>query len=138
MNVFEQNKITNDALASSETPKFVVRYVKIFGILFLVLPLIGLFLPWQQNVTALGKVTAFSPSERVQTIDAPLSGIISKWYVQEGSVVKAGDTLVEISDIDPLFKGRLESQRNNLKTKLEAKEDELGSYKIQQQNLSWM
>jgi multidrug efflux pump subunit AcrA (membrane-fusion protein) len=94
-----------------------------------------MFLPWQQNVTAIGKVTAFSPSERVQTIDAPVSGLISKWYVQEGSVVKEGDVLLEVSDIDPMFKDRLEAQRNNLQTKLNAKQDELKSYQVQQQNL---
>ncbi|HBA08861.1 MAG TPA: secretion protein HlyD, partial [Methylotenera mobilis] len=74
------NKVFNDALVATETPEFVVRYVKILAILFFALPIIAMFLPWQQNVTAIGKVTAFSPSERVQTIDAPVSGLISKWY----------------------------------------------------------
>ncbi|PPC97842.1 HlyD family secretion protein [Methylotenera mobilis] len=129
------NKVFNDALVATETPEFVVRYVKILAILFFALPIIAMFLPWQQNVTAIGKVTAFSPSERVQTIDAPVSGVISKWYVQEGSVVKEGDVLLEVSDIDPMFKDRLEAQRNNLQTKLNAKQDELKSYQIQQQNL---
>ncbi|WP_036302064.1 HlyD family secretion protein [Methylotenera sp. L2L1] len=129
------NKLFNDALVATETPEFVVRYVKILAILFFALPIIAMFLPWQQNVTAIGKVTAFSPSERVQTIDAPVSGVISKWYVQEGSVVKEGDVLLEVSDIDPMFKDRLEAQRNNLQTKLNAKQDELKSYQVQQQNL---
>lgn len=129
------NKVFNDALVATETPEFVVRYVKILAILFFALPIIAMFLPWQQNVTAIGKVTAFSPSERVQTIDAPVSGLISKWYVQEGSVVKEGDVLLEVSDIDPMFKDRLEAQRNNLQTKLNAKQDELKSYQVQQQNL---
>jgi multidrug efflux pump subunit AcrA (membrane-fusion protein) len=134
-NEIAQNKVMIDAMVATETPAFVVRYVKIFAILFFAFPMIALFLPWQQNVTALGKVTAFSPSERVQTIDAPVSGLISKWYVQEGSVVKEGDVLVEISDIDPMFKDRLEAQRNNLHTKLIAKQEELKSYQVQLQNL---
>lgn len=129
------NEIVNDALLITQTPEFVVRYVKILTLLFFVLPVIALFLPWQQNVTATGKVTAFSPSERVQTIDAPVSGVISKWHVQEGGVVKEGDVLVEISDIDPMFKDRLGLQRDNLQTKLSAKQDELKSYQVQQQNL---
>ena len=131
----DENKIHVDALAETQTPSFVLRSVKIFVSLFFVFPILMLFLPWQQNVTALGKVTAFSPSERVQTIDAPVSGLISKWYVQEGSIVKEGDTLLEISDIDPMFKDRLEAQRNNLQTKLNAKQEELKSYQVQQQNL---
>lgn len=130
---WENNKQI-DALVSSETPRYVVRCVKILGLVFFVLPLMALFLPWQQNVTASGKVTAFSPSERVQTIDAPLNGVISKWHVQEGSNVKEGDVLVEISDIDPRFKDRLESQKSNLETKLMAKQDELKSYQVQQLN----
>jgi adhesin transport system membrane fusion protein len=133
--VSADNKVFNDALVATETPEFVVRYVKILAILFFALPIIAMFLPWQQNVTAIGKVTAFSPSERVQTIDAPVSGVISKWYVQEGSVVKEGEVLLEVSDIDPMFKDRLEAQRNNLQTKLNAKQDELKSYQVQQQNL---
>lgn len=133
MSLAKQN--FNDVLEAASTPAFVLRYVKIFVILFLVLPVLALFLPWQQNVTALGKVTAFSPAERVQTIDAPVSGQISKWYVQEGSRVKEGDVLLEISDIDPLFRDRLQIQRDNLETKLAAKQEELKAYEVQQQNL---
>jgi len=133
--VIESNKKIQDALVVSQTPLSVSRYVKVLVLLFFVLPLIALFLPWQQNVSAAGKVTAFSPSERVQTIDAPLNGVISKWYVNEGSVIKAGDVLLEISDIDPLFKDRLAAQRDNLQDKLAAKEDELKSYEVQLENL---
>lgn len=133
--MIESNKKIQDALVVSQTPLFVSRYVKVLVLFFFVLPLIGLFLPWQQNVSAAGKVTAFSPSERVQTIDARLNGVISKWYVNEGSAVKAGDLLLEISDIDPLFKDRLASQRDNQQEKLAAKEDELKSYEVQLENL---
>ena len=130
-----QYKSNQNALVVAQTPAAVSRYITIMVVLFFVLPLIALFLPWQQNVSAAGKVTALSPSERVQTIDAPLNGVISKWYVNEGSVVKAGDVLLEISDIDPLFKDRLAAQRDNQQDKLAAKEDELKSYEVQLQNL---
>ena len=130
-----QYQFNQNALVAAQTPAAVSRYITIMVVLFFVLPIIALFLPWQQNVTAAGKVTALSPSERVQTIDAPLNGVISKWYVNEGSVVKAGDVLLEISDIDPLFKDRLAAQRDNQQDKLAAKEDELKSYEVQLQNL---
>lgn len=123
------------ALPLAKTPDFVRRYVKVLAYLFFVLPALALFLPWQQNVTALGKVTAFSPNERLQTVDAPITGLISKWHVQEGTRVKKGDLLLEMSDTDPLFKERLELQRENFRSKLTAKEDELKAYQIQQQNL---
>lgn len=129
------NKQINNALFKAQTPEFLRRYAKFLGFAFFVLPLISMFLPWQQNVTANGQVTAFSASERIQNIDAPVSGVINKWYIQEGSVVKKGDVLLEISDIDPMFKDRLQLKRNNLETKLEAKKSELEAYEIQQQSL---
>jgi membrane fusion protein, adhesin transport system len=127
--------MTYQALTLAKTPLLVGKLIKLLTILFFVIPLLTLFLPWQQNVTALGKVTAYSPSERTQTIDAPVGGIITKWYVQEGTNVKKGDVLIEISDIDAQFKDRLEFQRDNLQVKLAAKHEELKTYQLQQQNL---
>ncbi|OYZ10307.1 MAG: hypothetical protein B7Y32_01220 [Methylophilales bacterium 16-45-7] len=129
------NTFFADTLNLAKTPAHVSKYIKVIGFTFFLIPFIALFLPWQQNVTAMGKVTAFAPSERVQSIDAPLNGVISKWYVQEGSKVNKGDPLLEISDIDPMFKERLQAQRDNLRTKLSAKESELQSYELQQRNL---
>lgn len=129
----------NDQPASllklAHTPDFVRRYVRILAFTFFVLPVMALFLPWQQNVTGLGKVVAFSPNERVQTVDAPFTGLVHKWHVQEGTVVKKGDLLLEMTDIDPMFKDRLQLQRDNLQSKLDAKSDELKAYRLQQQNL---
>jgi multidrug efflux pump subunit AcrA (membrane-fusion protein) len=77
-----------------------------------------------------------APFERVQSIDAPIQGLIAQWHVQEGSAVKAGDVLLEMRDIDPQFKNRIESQRDNLSNKFSAKKEELKSYQLQQRNLS--
>lgn len=119
-----------------QTPDHLRLWIKRMAWLLLGLPTFFMFLPWQQNVTALGKVTAYSPSERVQTIDAPVSGLVNRWHVQEGSQVKEGDILLEITDTDPNFKQRLEAQRDNLQTKLGAKQDELRAYELQRQNLT--
>lgn len=129
------NRMTSNSLQLAKTPTSVDKAIKYIAIFFFVFPFLTLFLPWQQNVTALGKVTAYSPAERTQTIDAPVGGVITKWHVQEGTKVKKGDVLIEISDIDAQFKDRLEFQRDNLKDKLLAKEQELKTYQIQQQNL---
>lgn len=131
----ESVKNTFISLGVAETPAYVKSVTKTLGILFFGIPLLMLFLPWQQNIAALGSVTAFSPSERRQTVDAPVSGLINKWHVQEGSKVKAGDVLLEISDVDPLYKDRLSAQRDTSTVKLNAKEEELKSYQIQVQNL---
>jgi membrane fusion protein, adhesin transport system len=129
------NRMTSNSLHLAKTPSNVDKAIKYLAIFFFVFPFLTLFLPWQQNVTALGKVTAYSPAERTQTIDAPVGGVITKWHVQEGTKVKKGDVLIEISDIDAQFKDRLEFQRDNLKDKLLAKEQELKTYQLQQQNL---
>jgi multidrug efflux pump subunit AcrA (membrane-fusion protein) len=123
-------------IASVKTPDTLRVWVKRLAWFLVGLPVIFMFLPWQQNVTALGKVTAYSPSERVQTIDAPVSGLIYRWHVQEGTQVKEGDLLLEISDTDPNFKQRLEAQRDNLQSKLSAKQDELRAYELQKQSLT--
>lgn len=123
-------------LRSVQTPYRLRTWIKRLAWLLVGLPAFFMFLPWQQNVTALGKVTAYSPSERVQTIDAPVNGLIYRWHVQEGTQVKEGDLLLEISDTDPNFKQRLEAQRDNLQSKLGAKQDELRAYELQKQNLT--
>ncbi len=123
-------------IQSVETPPRLRLWIKRMAWLLVGLPVIFMFLPWQQNVIALGKVTAYSPSERVQTIDAPVSGLINRWLVQEGAQVKAGDLLLEISDTDPNFKQRLEAQRDNLRQKFLSKQDELNAYELQKQNLT--
>ena len=119
-----------------QTPDWLRTWVKRLAWLLVGLPLLFMFLPWQQNVTALGKVTAYAPSERVQTIDAPVNGMIDRWHVQEGSQVKEGDLLLEITDTDPNFRQRLQAQRDNLQSKLTAKQDELRAYELQKQNLT--
>jgi multidrug efflux pump subunit AcrA (membrane-fusion protein) len=132
---FELNSTTNKASLDAQTPEFVRRYATFLGFAFFVLPMLAMLLPWQQNVRASGQVTAFSASERIQNIDAPVSGVINQWYVQEGSVVKKGDVLLEISDIDPMFKDRLKLKRDNLEIMLNAKKGELEAYEIQLQSL---
>lgn len=64
----------------AHTPNFVRKLAKIFIFGFFVLPIIMLFFPWLQNIQGQGKVVAFSPTERKQTVDAPVNGIIKQWY----------------------------------------------------------
>ena len=91
-------------------PKWVRRPSKYFAILLVGL-ILCLFLPWQQFSTGSGRIIALDPNERIQDIHAPITGIISTWYVREGSEVKKGDVLVELSDTDPQIIKRLESEK---------------------------
>jgi len=67
--------------------------------------------PWQQSVTGEGRVVAFAPVERRQDIDAPIEGRVTRWYVREGSTVKQGDLLLELTDNDPSIILRLKEER---------------------------
>ena len=68
-------------------------------------------IPWQQFALGHGKVIAFSPTERLHTVNSPISGRIKKWYVDEGAHVKPGDPIVDISDNDPELLRRLELEK---------------------------
>jgi multidrug efflux pump subunit AcrA (membrane-fusion protein) len=76
--------------------------------------------PWQQTSRGHGRVIAFSPNDRVQNIDAPVDGRVLQWYVQEGSKVKEGDPIVEISDLDPQFLSNIRKERDAIKKRLQA------------------
>ena len=69
-------------------------------------------LPWQQTSFGTGRVVAFAPLNRQQFIEAPIEGRIVHWHVMEGSVVKKGDSIVEISDNDPNFLQRLQEEKS--------------------------
>ncbi len=93
---------------------------------FFAILLVVLFLPWTQNIGARGKVTTLRPDQRPQTIHSVIAGRIEKWFVQEGDIVKKGDTILYISEIkdayfDPELLSRTQSQ-------LDAKELSVKSY----------
>ena len=104
--------------------------------LFLLTPPALLVSPWQQNISGTGRVSAFVPAERQQTIDAPVSGRITRWLAHEGAKVKAGEALVEIADVDPDLLQRLRQQRDAGIAKLAAKEQELRAYRLQIDDLT--
>ncbi len=93
----------------------------LFGISVLFL----LSVPWRQSVAGTGEIIVFSPMQRPQTIEAQISGRLTKWYVKDGQTVKEGELIAEISDIDPRFLSRdqlkvLEEQKKFLVEKQEA------------------
>jgi multidrug resistance efflux pump len=81
----------------------------------LVVGLVVMFLPWQQNINGEGSVTALTPQDRPQTIQNAIAGRIERWIVKDGDYVRKGDTLLVISDIkdeyfDPKLPQRLGEQ----------------------------
>lgn len=68
-------------------------------ILFLLITIVILFLPWTQNITGAGNVTTLKPNQRPQSIQSQISGRIEQWFIKEGDYVKKGDTILRISEI---------------------------------------
>ncbi len=88
--------------------------------LLVVMPVALLLAPWQQNVAGQGRVSAIHPSDRQQTIDSPVDGRVLRWHVVEGTKVKQGDAVVDVSDIDPAFLTRIVQERENILRRIEA------------------
>lgn len=77
--------------------------------------LLFLFLPWTQNIQAPGSITTRSPEQRPQELHSVIAGRIEKWYVQEGDLVKKGDTILRLTEVeesylDPQLLQRTEAQ----------------------------
>lgn len=70
-----------------------------FLIVFFVVLIVVLFLPWTQNVSGRGYVTTLSPDKRPQSIQSQIPGRIEEWFVREGDVVNKGDTIMRISEV---------------------------------------
>ena len=90
-----------------------LKYMLIFIMLAFV---VFLFLPWTQSITAKGNVTAFNINERTQQLNSVISGAIEKWYIKEGDFVKAGDTILKLTEVktEYLDPALLENTRQQL------------------------
>jgi multidrug efflux pump subunit AcrA (membrane-fusion protein) len=58
-----------------------------------------MFLPWTQNIRAKGNITGLRQEQRPQEINSVLAGMVVKWYVKEGDLVKKGDTLLQLAEV---------------------------------------
>lgn len=95
-----------------------------------------LFLPWQQNVQGLGKVTPFTPKDRPQSVPSLIGGRIERWSIQEGDFVKRGDTLLVISEVkekylDPQLLNRTNSQIKNKQEAILSKREKINALQKQ-------
>jgi adhesin transport system membrane fusion protein len=92
------------------------RLVVVVFALFLLL----LLVPWQQTTRASGKVMAWHPNDRQQVVDAPVEGRVAKVLVTEGSYVREGDVLMELTDNDPEILRRLEEERDAFRVRADS------------------
>lgn len=104
-----------------DKPKW-YRWSKNVGFVFLGLIIFSCVMPWIQSVPGEGRVIALDASERRQILSAPVDGRISRWHVNEGSVVKKGDRILELMDNDPMILDRMRKERDSMQKKFDATE----------------
>lgn len=77
-------------------------------------------LPWQQSAKGTGRVTAYVPQERQQTVMSPVKGIVERVAegLVEGSRVKRGDFIVELKPAAANMADQMERQLADLNEKL--------------------
>lgn len=73
--------------------------VKLWFYFCVLIFIIFLFLPWTQNIRAKGSVTTLFQDQRPQQVNTIIGGRVMKWYIKEGDYVKAGDTLVQLTEV---------------------------------------
>ena len=120
------------ALKSPQSGKILAGWLTGIGVIFFLI----LFLPWQQNIRGGGRVTAFNPVNRPQTIETIIGGRIQKWFVVEGQRVQKGDTIITLSEVkekylDPQFLLRLREQIAAKSNSLISKSDKINALKRQ-------
>lgn len=87
-----------EAMKQVQTPRQGRILTYWIGGIFLVI-LLCLFLPWTQNISSQGTLTALTPQDRPQTVESVIAGRIEQWYIMEGTFVNKGDTIASLSEI---------------------------------------
>jgi multidrug efflux pump subunit AcrA (membrane-fusion protein) len=101
-------------------------------LLMLLLAAIGgmFFIPWQQTTKGTGRVVAYFPTERPQTVESPIYGRVVRWGegIVEGAAVKKGQFILEIRDNDAGRVERLANQVSATREKLRFSELKAETY----------
>ncbi|MDB4448035.1 HlyD family secretion protein [Roseivirga sp.] len=95
-----------------------------------------LFLPWQQNIRGNGKLTAFRPSQRPQSVETAIAGRIASWKIREGQFVNKGDTILTLTEVkdkffNPELLQRTMEQIDAKSSSIESKSDKVASLETQ-------
>jgi multidrug efflux pump subunit AcrA (membrane-fusion protein) len=127
------------ALQALHAPRASRVLARLLLVMMVVGPILLLVTPWQQNIAGTGRVIAYNPEERPQNVQAPIDGRIVQWHVVEGTMVKKGEALVDLTDNDPSVMQRLAEERDALvrsiaetERRLRAIEDRVGGLRSTQ------
>lgn len=113
------------------TPRVVVIVARRLGWALLVGVIAMAFVPWQQTAMGHGRIIAFAPEDREQSIEAPVPGRVEQWHVVEGQRVAAGDVLVTLADNAPQLLDRLREQQTSAELEISATESGLRALEAQ-------
>lgn len=121
------------------SPKRTRRAARIATVLLLLTAGAMAWLPWRQNAPGTGRVVAYYPTERPQTIESPMYGRIIRWgeNIVEGAHVKKGQFILEIQDNDALRSERLDAQVMALKQKADFARQKADTYSAQAEELTF-
>lgn len=111
------------------SPRAVGLVARGLAVAFPVMAFLMLFLPWQQSSTGDGRVIAYAPEDRAQSVEAPIKGRIQAWQVTEGEAVVAGQILATMVDNDPAYFSRLQAEKVQLEAVLAAAVDTAATYR---------
>ncbi len=133
------DSLANDGLLDPAlwvpAPKNASRTAKLIVTGFVLLVAAAALAPWQQTVFGTGRVIAFTPDERQQAVEAPVNGVVEKWFVHEGSQVEKGDPIVHMGDNDALLLSRLGDERAAVDSRFEAEQARVQSLRDRLQSI---
>ena len=118
---------SNAAIHMVESSRFAQAFAKLLILGLFVSIIAMLVLPWQQTSRGTGRVIAFNPQEREQSIEAPIKGVVLEVNkeLRDGTFVKKGEFLLEIQPEAFDLGERLEEQLTRLRNKLRNAEDKV-------------
>jgi multidrug efflux pump subunit AcrA (membrane-fusion protein) len=99
----EQSSYQSKALAMVPLPKSGAKMAALLAIAIMIGTLCLAFVPWQQTVTANGKVAIFSPMNRPQNIESQINGRIKQWHVKDGQEVSKKQLIVTLDETEHKF-----------------------------------
>jgi len=79
-----------------------------------------LFVPWRQTAQGGGQVTSLDASDRSQQVSSLVDGRVDRFFVQDGALVRAGDPIAKVVDVDPNFLDRLAAEKSEVEAQIAA------------------
>jgi len=113
-----------------QSPRRIARLARVLLIGLVVTTCAMAFLPWRQTSAGTGRIVAYHPTERPQTIESPIDGRIVRWggAFVEGTRVKKDQVILEIRDNDPGLASRLSVQVLAYQEKLAQSQNKSDTY----------